>query len=547
MIFKVLKQKIIISSKISLICLFFGMHFSGQTNTRSYCEDAYKTSIEEYKQGNYIKSLEYLQEVEQLSIQNNWKDMHAKALNNMGLVYTHIFDYEMAIDCYLDAYKIITEIDDRVTEMSVLSNIAQLYFINNDIDNAIEYIDRAYKIAQSLDDTIRIGRIAINAAIIANETDQLDKASEYTEIAIRNLENVPEHLQSLVKAKLEQIKTLYLQKKYTTAEEVALSLLNRINEINFINGKSLVYFWLSRIYWKKNDMQQAILYADKSLSESPELTIKIQIFKHLSGLYRQSNLSFLALQYQDSLLVVKDSLAKINDANNRENMQIRIDLVNSEKELAESKAKRNAERSIYIFIIILTFVLIWMLRLRLMRNKQRKSLELEIEKSEKLILKQKLETQETMALLEKEKLSNEINEKNRQLAAKVLLQSNKNELVESVIEKLSIISKQINNNNLDLLIQQLRLQSKESSEWDGFLTYFEQINPTFLSLLKERHPGLSSGDIRLLSYIYINLDTKEIATLLNITPEHCRKRKQRLSKKMGITTSDIYTYLMNLS
>jgi preprotein translocase subunit YajC len=540
-----LKQKMLLL-KLSFVFLFLGICLPILANTRSYCEDIYKISIEEYRQGNYIKSLEYLQEIEQLAVQNNWKDMQTRALNNMGLVYMHILDYDLATKCYLDAYKIVMEIGDKITELSVLSNIAQLYFINNDIANATEYIDKAYKIAQSLDDTIRIGRIAINAAIIANETDQLAKANEYTEIAIKNLKNAPEHFQSLVKAKLEKVKTLYLQEEFDKAGEVALSLLNRIDEITFINGKSLVYLWLSRIYWKKNDIQQAILYANKSLDEKPALSTKTQVFEHLSILYRQSNLPLLALQYQDSLLIAKDSLAHINDVNKQENMQIRIELINSEKELAENKAKRKTERTIYIFIIIIAFILIWMLRLQSMRNKQRKSLELEIEKNEKLMLQQKLEAQQAIALLEKEKLNNEINEKNRQLAAKVLLQSNKNELVVEIVDKLSNVSKKTNNSDLDLIIQQLRMQSKETSEWDGFLTYFEQINPTFLSLLKEKHPNLSSGDIRLLSYIYINLDTKEIATLLNVTAEHCRKKKQRLAKKMDITTSDIYTYLVNL-
>jgi hypothetical protein len=531
---------------ISLIVLIAFISLSMKAERRSYCEKIYETSIEEYRKGNFIKSLEYLQEVESLAIQNKWQDLRAKVLNNMGLIHTHIHNYDMATHCYLEAHKITTENDDKITEMSVLSNMAQLYFINKDFDKATEYIDKAYSIAQLLKDTIKMGRIAINASILANETGRLDKADEYTKLAIENLKDSPEHLQSLGKAKLEKLRTLFLQEKHDEAKRFALDLLPRTNEINFSGGKALLYLWLSRIYWQENNGKEAILYANWSLDEKPELGRKIQVFEHLSEIYKQKHLPLLALQFQDSLLAAKDSLSHINNVAKQENMQIRIDLIHSEKALNENKTKRKTERTIFIFIIIITIILILMLRQQMLRNKQRKSLELKIEQREKQVLQQKLETQETIAMLEQERLNNEINEKNRQLAAKVLLQSNKNELLEEVIKKLKLISKQAKNQDLDMVIQQLYLQSKETSEWNGFLTYFEQINPSFLSLLKEKHSDLSSGDIRLLSYIYINLDTKEIATLLNITPEHCRKKKQRLARKMNIVTNDIYAYLMGL-
>jgi DNA-binding CsgD family transcriptional regulator len=544
MIFNTLKRKGV--AGINLIVLILFLSLSAKAEERTCCKKIYEISLEEYRKGNFIKSLEYLQEAESLAFQNSRQDIRAKSLNMMGLIHTHIHNYDRATHCYLEAHKITTECKDKITEMSVLSNMAQLYFVNNDFVRATEYIDKAYSIAQGLKDTIRMGRIAINASILANETGQLDKADEYTKLAIENLKDAPEHLQSLKKAKLEKLRTLYLQGKHDEAKCFALDLSSRIDEITFVGGKALLYLWLSRIYWQEDNVNEAVAFANRSLEEKPDLDKKIQVFEHLSNIYKQKHFPLLALQFQDSLLAAKDSLSHINNVAKQENMQIRIDLIHSEKELNENKAKRKTERTIFIFIIIITIILIFMLRQQMLRSKQRKSLELEIEKKEKQVLRQKLETQETIAMLEQERLNNEINEKNRQLAAKVLLQSNKNELIEEVIKKLRLISKQTKNQDLDMIIQQLYLQSKETSEWDSFLTYFEQINPSFLALLKEKHADLSPGDVRLLSYIYINLDTKEIASLLNITPEHCRKKKQRLAKKIGVTTNDIYAYLVGL-
>lgn len=50
--------------------------------------------------------------------------------------------------------------------------------------------------------------------------------------------------------------------------------------------------------------------------------------------------------------------------------------------------------------------------------------------------------------------------------------------------------------------------------------------------LKRQYPGLTSYDLRLSTYLKANLSTKEIAILLNITPDSVKKAKHRLRKKL---------------
>ena len=65
--------------------------------------------------------------------------------------------------------------------------------------------------------------------------------------------------------------------------------------------------------------------------------------------------------------------------------------------------------------------------------------------------------------------------------------------------------------------------------------------------LTTKHPDLTTTDIRYLSYVYMNLDTKEIATLLHITPVACRKRKERIEKRLEFPHDmTLNTYLLNL-
>ncbi|MCE7996941.1 MAG: hypothetical protein HEP71_33575 [Roseivirga sp.] len=69
---------------------------------------------------------------------------------------------------------------------------------------------------------------------------------------------------------------------------------------------------------------------------------------------------------------------------------------------------------------------------------------------------------------------------------------------------------------------------------DHLLKELESSNSRFQEQIKSRYPGLTSYDIRLCTYLKANLSTKEIALLLNITPDSVKKAKHRLRRKMQI-------------
>lgn len=69
---------------------------------------------------------------------------------------------------------------------------------------------------------------------------------------------------------------------------------------------------------------------------------------------------------------------------------------------------------------------------------------------------------------------------------------------------------------------------------DHLLLELESSNQRFQQQLKARYSRLTSYDIRLCTYLKSNLSTKEIATLLNITPDSVKKAKHRLRKKMNL-------------
>lgn len=80
---------------------------------------------------------------------------------------------------------------------------------------------------------------------------------------------------------------------------------------------------------------------------------------------------------------------------------------------------------------------------------------------------------------------------------------------------------------------------------DHLLTELRPLSFEFQQELKRRYPKLTAYDLRLCTYLKANLSTKEIATLLNITPDSVKKAKHRLRKKISIgPDSSILSYLM---
>ncbi len=294
------------------------------------------------------------------------------------------------------------------------------------------------------------------------------------------------------------------------------------------------------------------------MGKASDIDARISVFEHLCDVYQQSNQLHAALQMKDSLFSAQDSLNQMKNGRLFEANRVKFEIRNYQKQLSDNQQKLAAERSFFytlISIAVLVIALItWALRNSYIKNKQRKiihkrseeimELELEKEKSDKLLLENRLKKKETLALLEQEKLKNEIESKNRKLTVKALHLSSNNQFIETIMQSLSEMTEASRNVDIKNLEKQLKLHLKSGSEWDEFFTHFEEVNQGFISSLREKHPDLTSNDIRFLSYVFMNLTTKEIASLFNITPEACRKRKERISKKMNlIDNTDLYSYL----
>ena len=545
-----------VNFKLHFLFLFFSVFLIAEAQTREECDKMIVDGVTEMNRKNHSKSLEILTKAKSVAGENHWYKQKFLAVNNIGANYYLMLDYGEALDNYLEAYKIALKELEPNYEMIVLNNIAILYSKEKEFNKAEEYFKKAYDIAEENNDSLKIGLYAVNLATVANEKKEIKKAENYLKTSFLYLKNAPP---ILYQAKITKAQNLLLKKDYERAKKIISEILPELNSPELSEHRISSYMLLSSVYENENEPDEAIKFANLAIDD-PQSSIenKIDAYDKLTQLYRKSNRNNIAFQYKDSMMWTKDSLNQVKNGKLFENSRIKFELQNYQKRLTESQRRLNAERQLFYTIIggIITLIIItlWALRNYSAKLKQRKiiaensqkiaELELEKEKSDKLILEQQLSEQSALALLEKERFKNEIEAKNRQLASKALSISSRNELIEDIIEALSRESEIRRNESLKRRIFQLKNHLKKESEWDEFFTHFEETNYGFLSSLKEKHPELTSNDVRFLSYIYMNLSTKEISSLLNITVEACRKRKERIIKKMNLPEEiNLYDYL----
>ncbi|MBT0606709.1 tetratricopeptide repeat protein [Aequorivita echinoideorum] len=506
----------------------------------------------------FTKSLELLTEARSIAEENQWYRQEFLAINNIGANYYSMLDYGEALDNYLEAYTIAIKRLDENEEMIVLNNIAILYSKENDLAKAEEYFKKAYMLANESKDQMKVGLYAVNLGVLANQQNQLDIASKYLNEAMENLGNQPE-IKYL--AELAIAENQYRRKNYELAKATALQVLPNIQSLAFIEEKITVLVLLSNIYLDMGDVSTALDYAQSALGTAIDPETRISAFNQLAKVYRANADMDNALQAKDSVISLTDSLNQMKNGRFFETNKVKFEISNYRRELQQNKEKQVAERNMLyalLGILLLVICLIaWALRNSFIKNKQRKilhnrskeiiELELQKKKSDNLVLEKQLHTKEALALLEQEKLKNEIDTRNRKLAAKALQISSRNELLKDIINSLSSQSEITRNQQLSKKIKELKSLLKSDSEWENFFTHFEEVNHNFISELKKRHPELTANDIRYLSYLYMDLTNKEISSLFNITVEASRKRKERISTKMGLAdSSNLYHYISTI-
>jgi DNA-binding CsgD family transcriptional regulator len=156
----------------------------------------------------------------------------------------------------------------------------------------------------------------------------------------------------------------------------------------------------------------------------------------------------------------------------------------------------------------------------------------------------KLRSNEQLIQLEKQSLEENIKSKNRELAIATMAIVKKNQFLKSILNDLESME---SNPLVTRVIRIIKRNFKKEDDWDFFREAFDNSDKDFLKKLKTKHPKLTHNDMRLCAYLRLNLTSKEIAPLFNISSKSVEIKRYRLRKRMDLSRDEnLVDYIINL-
>lgn len=168
------------------------------------------------------------------------------------------------------------------------------------------------------------------------------------------------------------------------------------------------------------------------------------------------------------------------------------------------------------------------------------------------IIRQETEANEKQIIrLQTEKLQAELASKNRELANSAMTLVYKNELLQKLSDE---ITKLKDENGKKLSEDQTRKIQKvindgmnDERDWHLFENSFNEAHESFFKKLKAQHPDLVPNDLKLCAYLRMNMSSKEMSSLLNISLRGVEIRRYRLRKKLEVPhDKNLTEFLMEL-
>ncbi|GAA4315237.1 triple tyrosine motif-containing protein [Pontixanthobacter gangjinensis] len=179
---------------------------------------------------------------------------------------------------------------------------------------------------------------------------------------------------------------------------------------------------------------------------------------------------------------------------------------------------------VYAFLILSTgFLIYWLNQQKLKKHQLQLEAKFEQEHAERL------------NRIEKERLMNEIDLKRKELANTTMMAAKKNEVLMEIQGELNKDKNKFSNQfRLKHIMTKINNAVKNKDEWKLFETNFNEVHEDFFKDLLARYPKLTSKDLKLCSYLKMNLSSKEIAPLMGISVRGVEVHRYRLRKKMEL-------------
>lgn len=200
---------------------------------------------------------------------------------------------------------------------------------------------------------------------------------------------------------------------------------------------------------------------------------------------------------------------------------------------------------LYVLIIMFLFVGAWYLLRWLIDRSKLIAVQKQKEAfmiTEEQLKNKALENEKEMIRLRNEKLRSDMLYKEKELANSTMHIIQKNEFLQRVKEELVKFIKLRDVDGIDKkvsnLVHKIDKDIENDSHWEIFEVHLEQVHEDFLKRLRDKYADLSTKEMKLSAYLRMDMSSKEISSLMNISVRAVENNRYKLRKKLNLSGKD---------
>lgn len=422
----------------------------------------------------------------------------AVALENLGMTLLHTGDYPEAEKNLQRSLEIRKRLALAREYAQGLQNLGIIYRRTGKNDSALAIYRKAYDILSSIHDSVNMVRVRYNIGII--------------------LKN---------------------RKDFDSAESEMLSVISFCRKHKIYNGIGLAYSALASVYTLTGRGKQGLQAIDSAIVWTRRTNYTEHLPAHLDskheilrdlGLYREA--------YEVLLQSRRISDSLFSAENQREIALIREKYEVSRKETENSLLKKDLEvknsRLLAMRLglagsVLLLLVLILLLRIRLREIKK-----------EKMLIDKELENSQLETSLKEQKIGQlELQSKlqEQQLVYESLVHAELTQINRSVGEKLYPFRYRLSRKkDQEDFARCLAGISRDTTRepMAEFELLFRQIHGSFYEKLLKFYPSLTRSELNICALIRLNLSTKDISRITNLSVATIETTRSHIRRKIGL-------------
>jgi len=415
----------------------------------------------------------------------NEKNRIAEALFAIANEYLQTKQYQKAIGFFEENITLSKEVNIQFYVAQSLNYIGRCYTQLENLDKAENNLKQALKLSEQLNFQYNIGKTYLHLGELETKKNNYAEAKRF----------------------LDRAKEIFKSMKIP-------------------NDESIAWVYLGLVEIENGNYGAAIQSLDKSLAMGKNIddtdVIRDALYYKSLAFEGKGDIKNALATYKESK-VLSDSIFNLENSKKTKELQIMFETERKEQQLAlqdkeitvlEQEAKISTQQKLLLggglglSLIALGFGF-YGFRQRTKRNE-----------------------------LAKEKVEAELAFKKKELTTHALHLAKKNEVLESVKLKAKALKEKEGASGYQELIKTINFDQQDDKNWESFTQYFEQVHKDFASNVKNRYPEVTKNELRFMALLKMNLSSKEIATILNISTDGIKKARQRLRKKLGLSPHD---------